>query len=55
MKNRYNSNKLVNRVLSMESRVALRTSCKFDKQIGRCNNSQIKILNLFEFLHVLVA
>jgi len=26
---------------------------KFDKQIVRCNNSQIKILNFFEFPHVL--
>jgi len=25
---------------------------KFDKQIARCNNSQTKILNLFEFPHV---
>jgi len=28
---------------------------KFDNQIARCNNSQIKILNLFEFPHVLAA
>jgi len=28
---------------------------KFDKQIARCNNSQIKILILFEFPHVLAA
>jgi len=28
---------------------------KFDKQIARCNNSQIKIFNLFEFPHVLDA
>jgi len=28
---------------------------KFDKHIARCNNSQIKILNLFEFAHVLGA
>jgi len=28
---------------------------KFDKEIARCNNSQIKILNLFEFPHVLAA
>ena len=28
---------------------------KFGKQITRCNNSQIKILNLFEFPHVLAA
>jgi len=28
---------------------------KFDKQIARCNNSHIKILNLFEFPHVLTA
>jgi len=27
----------------------------FDKQIARCDNSQIKILNLFEFPHVLAA
>jgi len=26
---------------------------KFDKQIARCNNSQIKTLNLFEFPHML--
>jgi len=29
--------------------------CKFDKQIARCNNSQIKIPNLFEFPYVLAA
>jgi len=28
---------------------------KFDKQNARCNNSQIKVLNLFEFPHVLAA
>jgi len=28
---------------------------KFDKQIARCNNSHIKILNLFVFPHVLSA
>jgi len=28
---------------------------KFDKQIARCNNSQEKILDLFEFPHVLAA
>jgi len=28
---------------------------KFDKQIARCNNSQIKILNFFKFPHVLAA
>jgi len=28
---------------------------KFDKQIARCNNSQIKILNLYEFPYVLAA
>jgi len=28
---------------------------KFDKQIARCNNSQIKIFNLFEFPHVPAA
>jgi len=36
----------------------LRTSnraSQFDKQIARCNNYQIKILNLFEFPHVLAA
>ena len=26
---------------------------KFDKQIAKCNNSQIKVLNLFEFPHIL--
>jgi len=28
---------------------------KFAKQIARCNNSQIKILNLFESSHVLAT
>jgi len=28
---------------------------KFDKQIARCHNSQIKILNLFEFPYVPAA
>ena len=28
---------------------------KFDKKIARCNNSLIKILNLFEFPHELAA
>ena len=28
---------------------------KFDEQIARCNNSQIKILNLFEFPHVIAG
>jgi len=28
---------------------------KFDKQIARCSNSQIKIHNLFEFPHVRAA
>jgi len=28
---------------------------KFDKQIVRCNNYQIKILNWFEFPHLLAA
>jgi len=42
----------------MGSLVTLRTFDlvhKFDKQIVRCNHSQIKIVNLFEFPHVLDA
>jgi len=38
-----------------ESGRALHLVHKFDKQIARCNNSQIKIFNLFEFPHVLAA
>ena len=34
---------------------ALHLMYKFNKQIARCNNSQTKILNLFEFPHVLAA
>ena len=41
------------RSLSGESGRALHLVYKFDKHIARCNNSQIKILNLFEFPHVL--
>jgi len=37
------------------SRFASHFVYKFDKQIARCNNSQIKILNLFQFPHVLAA
>jgi len=38
----------------MGSEVAL-IVYKFDKQIARYNNSQIKIFKLFEFPHVLAA
>ena len=45
----------VPRSLNGESGRASNLVCKFDKQIARCNNSQINILNLFEFPHVLAA
>ena len=43
------------RFFDLESCRASHLVYKFDKQIARCNNSQIKILNLFEFPHVLAA
>jgi len=43
------------RSLNGESGYALHLVYKFDKQIARCNNSQIKILDLFEFPHILAA
>jgi len=43
------------RCLNGESGCASHLVYKFDKQIARCNNSQIKILNLYEFPHVLAA
>jgi len=41
--------------LNGESGHASHLMYEFDTQIARCNNSQIKILNLFEFPHVLAA
>jgi len=43
------------RSLNGESGRASPLVYKFDKQIARCNNSQINILNLFKFPHVLAA
>jgi len=43
------------RSLNGESGRASHLVYKFDKQIARCNNSQIKILYLFEFPYVLAA
>jgi len=43
------------RSLNGESGRASHLMYNFDKEIARCNNSQIKILNLFEFPHVLAA
>jgi len=43
------------RSLNGESGRALNLVYKFDKQISWCNNSQIKILNLFEFPYALAA
>jgi len=43
------------RSLNGESGRASNLVYKFHKQIARCNNSQIKILNLFEFPHVPAA
>jgi len=38
-----------------ESRRASHLVYKFDKQIANCNNSHIKIVDFFEFPHVLAA
>jgi len=43
------------RSLNGESGRASNPVYKFDKQIARCNNSQIKIPNLFQFPYVLAA
>jgi len=43
------------RSLNGESGRASHLLHRVDKQIARCNNSHIKILNLFEFPHVLTA
>jgi len=43
------------RSLNGESGRASHLVYKFDKQIARRNNSQMKILNLFEFPHVPAA
>jgi len=43
------------RSLNGESGRASHLVYKFDKKIARCNNSQIQILNLFEFPHVLAG
>ena len=43
------------RSLSVESDSVSHLVHIFDKQIARCNNSHIKILNLFEFSLVLAA
>ena len=40
------------RSLNGELGSALHLVYKFNKQIARCSNSHIKILNLFEFPHV---
>jgi len=41
--------------LDVKSGCASHLVYKLNKQIARCNNSQIKILNLFEFSHVVAT
>jgi len=43
------------RSLNEESGPASQLVYEFDEEISRCSNSQIKILNLFEFPPVLAA